>query len=472
MTDENKKIITSFIVSILIVFSAFFVFYDLGKQSLHPWDEAWYASISRNIIESKNIFDLKFNTFAYWDHPPLGFYFESLAFLIFGINDFSARFSQATLGIVTIVLIFLTGKKIKNNWVGFSSALILLSSRWFLFRARTGNLDILLTCSQILVFYFVLNPKFKRHLYLLWAAFAFSLLSKSLISFTLAPLLIYPSWQLLQEKKINKHDIYRSAALFVLILSPWYLVNTGQYGAKFLKRNLFEIGFREGSSNGVGLKTINKTLNYLHAACHKWFKLFLISTVGLSILTFFTKNKNNLQLLGYLLLTSFPYFISSKTEIWHLIPILAPLSLIISVFLFTLIEFFSSKFLPKIILITGIIIMSSYFLHSYWFEFIKNSNGVSDIAILAPQLLTDRNVFISNEEYYTSFIFYADLDRPILLINKYDYQKTCQENFGDFYLIAMEGDWFDKLNVKKQLIAKQANFKIYHFQDQLCEKNL
>ena len=44
-------------------------FYKLGQSSLVSFDEAWYASISRNILQTGDLFNLTFNGKAYYDHP-------------------------------------------------------------------------------------------------------------------------------------------------------------------------------------------------------------------------------------------------------------------------------------------------------------------------------------------------------------------------------------------------------------------
>src|SRR3989337_4099491 len=91
----NKKDIFAFIF--LGLFSPLF-FYNLGGFSLIDFDEAWYGEIARNIIKNHQPFLLTFNGQPYQDHPPFGFILIAFSFLIFGINEFSARFPSAVLG--------------------------------------------------------------------------------------------------------------------------------------------------------------------------------------------------------------------------------------------------------------------------------------------------------------------------------------------------------------------------------------
>ena len=127
---------------ILIVLFGFFFFYRLDYQTLASWDEAWYASISRNMVKTGDYINMTWNAYPYYDHPPMGFWLIASSYKLFGINEFTTRLPSAILSIFTIILVYLTGIQLfKNKFVGYVAALMLGTSVWYLIRVRSGNLD-------------------------------------------------------------------------------------------------------------------------------------------------------------------------------------------------------------------------------------------------------------------------------------------------------------------------------------------
>jgi len=482
----KNRISSLLLASVLAVLSAFLVLFNLGAASLHPWDEAWYADISRNLVNPGQIFDLKYNQTFYWDHPPLGFWLEAVSFKIFGVSEFSARLPQALLGIASVILIFLIGRKLKNELVGLNAGLILLSSRWFLFRARTGNLDILLAFTQLLVFYFSLKLKSKTQLFLLWFAFALAMISKSVISITLLPLILLVSLLAIKNKHFNFFDLFLAILHSILLIIPWYVFNTFKYGPHFLIQNIFKIGLRQGSTETVTFATVAKTILYLRIAIHKWYHPAQIALPLAIILSFFAKNFKLRLLLFYLFLASFPYFVSARTEIWHLIPIIGPLSLLIALVadeVLDLISIFISlklkcaarklKIVATISFSIVVFVIASISLFSYWKEFISLHHVDSDIKTLSKVLnfnfqKDEKPIALSHDDYLPAFVFYANLSRSIWVINAYGYEDTCHQTDGDFYALTRKNDWLSQSPAQKYLLFQAGDFLLYDFEDPVC----
>lgn len=337
-TNFIEKHKTALISLSIFILSLMVIGRNIGLTALHPWDEAWYAEIARNMVQSGDLLNMHQNGQIYWDHPPLGFYAIALSYKVLGVSEFSTRIPMVIFGSIAVVFAYLSGLKLKNHYIGIAAALIMLSTRWFLFRAQTGNLDALLIATQIAVFYFSINIKTNRQLYLLWFSYALALMSKSAISVTLAPLVLLSTFDYHRKYKLTLQSIVFSIYSFALPILPWYLYNYIIFGDKFLQRNIFTIGLRSGSASGVSIESVTKTLLYLRSAIHKWYLPLLISSFG-SVLFIFSKQTR--QVLFYLFLTSFPYFVSTQTEIWHLIPITSPASLIIPLFIVGVFELLS-----------------------------------------------------------------------------------------------------------------------------------
>src|SRR3990170_4463724 len=96
-------------------------FYKLGQSSLVSFDEAWYADISRNILKNTDPINLTWNGRTFTDHPPGGFLLTAVNYLVFGVSEFSARFSSAITGLLSLIFTYLLGRKLFNKVVGFAS---------------------------------------------------------------------------------------------------------------------------------------------------------------------------------------------------------------------------------------------------------------------------------------------------------------------------------------------------------------
>src|SRR3989338_4441687 len=258
---KNKTDI--FVIIFFLLFSPLF-FYNLGGTSLVDFDEAWYAEIARNVLVNHQPFLLIFNGLPYIDHPPLGFILIAISFLIFGINEFAARFPSALLGFGSVITLYFIGKNLFNRIIGVGVGLMLLSSVWFIFRSRSGNLDTVFLFFYLLSFYAALKVKnSKNWIYLVALAFSFSLLVKSMIGITIiVPIIIL--W-LINTTKIPNRKIVQAILLFFLILSPWLIINYLSYGFSYFTY-IFSVGLRSGNRMTPNIFEIGSSLTfkYLH----------------------------------------------------------------------------------------------------------------------------------------------------------------------------------------------------------------
>ncbi len=91
----------------------------LGGVHLFDWDEINFAESAREMIVSGNFLDVQINYQTFWEKPPLFIWMQVLSMKIFGINEFAARFPNAICGIITLLVLFNTGKKFKDEKFGW-----------------------------------------------------------------------------------------------------------------------------------------------------------------------------------------------------------------------------------------------------------------------------------------------------------------------------------------------------------------
>lgn len=379
----------------------------LGGTPLKSWDEAWYAEISRNILRNNQWFLHQWNNLSYFDHPPLGFWLVALSFKIFGVSEMAARLPSALAGIGLILLIFIIGKKLFNEAVGFAAGLSLISFPWFWLRAREGNLDIILAFTVLLAIFFVLKAKENRRFLVgTGAAFALVLLTKTIIGIGIIPVLFYAYFSSAQKKGA---DILLFFIPFLVIILPWYVINYLTYGLAFINRNIFVTGLRlpgmgslKGLSSGKGF-FLKNTLWQLHMGILLWYKPFLVSFFG-SLLFF---KQKSFQLLWLWLFMYFLVFATSaKTELWHLIIIYPAVALLIPAFIYNTGAKFNKK-MAVFLMIAFCTWNGSRIVKGLFHDMVR-SQPFSDEVSLSKEAGKNEGIVYIEDDYWPAAVFYSE----------------------------------------------------------------
>lgn len=399
-----------FLLALLSVSSPLF-FYKLGQTSLVSWDEAWYGAIAKNIISSGNILYLTFNGNRYLDHPPAGFWLMALSMKLFGIGEFWVRFPSALSGLLSIYIIYLLGKELFNRVVGFSSAVALSSAIWFVYRARSGNLDSLLTLFFLTTLYLAIKAS-KNRRFLIPFAVSLSLLflTKTVVPFTILPALLV----IFYKEKIKFKEFFKPILIFLFLFGGWILAQWIKY-PDFINRYL-SIGLPGVEVKTSYLDNLKQIKEYLHSGVGKWFWPGLASI----ILSLGFLQKRFLILTVFFVTFFLPFIFSSRGSIWHLVP-LHPI-LILSFFGFiyvTLERIINMKIFKnlrirgnKFLLIVPMLLVSFYFsfmqIKLIWYQFIDIPAYVSDEAILSKVAgeFTNKQ-FVIDGDFVPAAVYYS-----------------------------------------------------------------
>ena len=416
-----------FVIALLFLTLPLF-FYKLGQSSLVSFDEAWYAEISKNILKTNDLFNLYFNGKPYYDHPPAGFWLEALTFKIFGVSEFGARFPQAAAGFLSLGLVYFLGKELFNRIVGFASALGLASSFWFIFRARSGNLDILLTFLFLLTLLLAVKAV-KKKIYLtpLALSLSFLFLTKTLVPLTIIPVLIILLW----GQKLRLKDLIKPGLIFLIIVGGWIvngLIKQPDFISRYLMIGL--PGVNTQTDHSANFKQIKE---YLHSGVGKWFWLGVASiAVGLIL-----RQRRFFALSAFFIIFFLPFIFSTRGNIWHLIPLYPVMILSFFGFAHYLLGTFlklTLSSLRKQGSITGgyslliqwipaftgmtILIVSFYVsfiqIRQMWYQFIDIPKFVSDEAILSKEAGKYPYELILDEDFLPAAVFYSGKSAKII----------------------------------------------------------
>lgn len=132
----------NFLIQIAILLFGIVLFLPgLGSVHLFDWDEINFAESAREMLVTGNYLTVQINFEPFWEKPPLFIWMQVLSMKIFGVNEFAARFPNAICGIVTMLVLFNVGKRLKNNRFGLIWVLIYIASFTPFFYFKSGIID-------------------------------------------------------------------------------------------------------------------------------------------------------------------------------------------------------------------------------------------------------------------------------------------------------------------------------------------
>ncbi|MFN4147551.1 MAG: ArnT family glycosyltransferase [Runella sp.] len=122
---QKSKLENPWVVALLA--AVFFVPF-LGNVHLFDWDEINFAESAREMLLTGNYLRVQIDFQPFWEKPPLFIWLQALSMKFWGVNEWAARFPNALVGIITLVIFFVLGKRLYDARFGFLWALAYLGS--------------------------------------------------------------------------------------------------------------------------------------------------------------------------------------------------------------------------------------------------------------------------------------------------------------------------------------------------------
>jgi 4-amino-4-deoxy-L-arabinose transferase-like glycosyltransferase len=113
----------------------------LGLVHLFDWDEINFAESAREMIVTGNYFSVQINFERFYEKPPLFFWLQVISMKTFGVNEFAARFPNALCGILTLVILFRTGKRLFSENFGRIWVMVYLGTFLSFLYFKSGIID-------------------------------------------------------------------------------------------------------------------------------------------------------------------------------------------------------------------------------------------------------------------------------------------------------------------------------------------
>jgi 4-amino-4-deoxy-L-arabinose transferase-like glycosyltransferase len=104
---------------LIILLSGLFFLPFLGSTHLFDWDEINFAECAREMLVTGDYSTVSINYQPFWEKPPLFIWIQAISMELFGVNEFAARFPNVVAGILTLLVVFSAGKRIRNERLGW-----------------------------------------------------------------------------------------------------------------------------------------------------------------------------------------------------------------------------------------------------------------------------------------------------------------------------------------------------------------
>lgn len=178
----------------IVIISALLFIPMLGGVHLFDWDEINFAESAREMIVTGDYLTVQINFQPFWEKPPIFIWMQVLSMKIFGINEFAARFPNALCGIVTLLVLFNIGRKLRDNQFGILWVLAYAGSVLPFFYFKSGiidpwfNLFIFLGVYYLMLYSFPENKKKLQNIVLAATFAGLAVMTKGPVGFLLIAL--------------------------------------------------------------------------------------------------------------------------------------------------------------------------------------------------------------------------------------------------------------------------------------------
>jgi 4-amino-4-deoxy-L-arabinose transferase-like glycosyltransferase len=224
----------------------------LAGRPLYDPDEGRYAEIPREMLNGGDWVIPHLNALVYLEKPPLQYWLTALTFEGLGQSEFTARLCTGAAGFLSLVMVFLLGRKLWGLDAGVRALSYMAGSALFMLLGHQLTLDMLLSfflTAALGCFLVAQVPReasghWRSWMLGCWAAMALAVLTKGLIGALIpaATLGLYVLWRR-DWPLLRKLNLRWGLPLFTAIAAPWFVLaarENGQFLRFFFIREHFQ----------------------------------------------------------------------------------------------------------------------------------------------------------------------------------------------------------------------------------------
>jgi 4-amino-4-deoxy-L-arabinose transferase-like glycosyltransferase len=410
VSKHTLKLAEKIILALLLALAAYIVFYNLGGFPLENWDEAWYGDIIRNMLRQKDFIVLHWNRMPLIDKPPFFMWIGAALSSIIGLSEFSIRLPSALSALAAIAIVTIYSYR----QYGFVPSLLAFSAiafnNVFIWRARTGNIDALVSL-QIFLTYFLILSKNKFRYLLLGILFAMIYLTKASLVFF--PLVIFALHELFFEIRNFKKNFFSYLMLLVVFVSlsgVWLLLGSLKEGSRFAQYYLFHSD--QGAAN-IDLSDFSPNyLKYAYYSLQRRFFWVLLFGLFMALIKIKEAKYFLLALFSSLLLIVISF--GKKDNNWYLAPLMPFWAILIAFGTHQFINIFKNFRKTKYLAIAGVLVASLYVSYKTYTINIRSvmasqtTAAQARICSMLGKLTESSDRVVRLDHLYPTTIYYSD----------------------------------------------------------------
>ena len=202
----------------------------LGGVHLFDWDEINFAESTREMLVSGNFLTVQINYEAFWEKPPLFFWFQAAAVKLFGMNEFAMRFPNAIAGILSMIVLFRVGRRVIDEKFGLLWMLVYAGSILPFFYFKSGIIDPwfnLFTFLGITHFAYYFIFKEKKILNLIFAGIftGLAIITKGPVALLIL-ILVFLVYLVMVKARISTsfRDVFLFSGVLIITGSSWFIL--------------------------------------------------------------------------------------------------------------------------------------------------------------------------------------------------------------------------------------------------------
>lgn len=219
----------------------------LGDVNLFDWDEINFAEAAREMIVSGNYSTVTIDFKPFWEKPPLFFWMQAISMKIFGVNEFASRFPNAIAGLITMLLFFETGNKLKGKPFGLIWSLLYLCSVLPHMYFKSGIIDPwfnLFIFSGITSTYVFLENQKTKYLFFAGLFIGLAILTKGPVALLIYGLVAFVYYALKRFKNFPSIGKILLFLLGVISFGGFWILSETIQGRFYIIQEFFEYQIR------------------------------------------------------------------------------------------------------------------------------------------------------------------------------------------------------------------------------------
>lgn len=308
----------------------FIIFFNLGGIPLLDPDEPVYAETPKEMFIFNDFVSPRIYGEFWYDKPPMYYWLVAIAYKLFGINEFSARFPSALLGVGCIWAVYFFVRRLVSKEAAVISSLVLATSVEFFYLAKAAVTDITLClCLTVSLLAFIAK---KYYLFYIFAGLATLTKGPIGLLFPGAIVLLYLLFTR-NFSELTKMKLPAGIALYALFGLPWYVVMYNLHGAEFI-------------DTFIGFHNITRFTSPEHPEGVLWYYYIPVLILGFfpwsavmvqAVWHSFTKRYQARPVMLFLVIWAafiFIFFSISRTKlVSYILPMYPPLAIIVGCYL-------------------------------------------------------------------------------------------------------------------------------------------